>query len=269
MTQEQTRNLGIEFERRLQIAIPQLPKLDTETIYAYLNEAQILLVTQAADAAPVQQQDQKTTASAASTMQTVAQQMVRHKILSLPNDGSPIPTKEIITEDQWRLGYGDLMCKCYELPDDFLKYVRSSSLVSRTYKDRTFDTENLHILPNILVEESNVNKALQAPYNPGAIMRKPIAVLEHNNMDYIKIIYDVYTSLDGVDLTYYKIPYKFNVMNFDDGDMTIEAIHSYCELPYACFETLVEMALSLFMSHATAQQRGQNNKSDNKKQEQQ
>ena len=39
MTQEQTRNLGIEFERRLQIAIPQLPKLDTETIYAYLNEA--------------------------------------------------------------------------------------------------------------------------------------------------------------------------------------------------------------------------------------
>jgi hypothetical protein len=41
MTLEQTRNLGIEFERRVQTMIPErefIDKLDTETIYSYLNQ---------------------------------------------------------------------------------------------------------------------------------------------------------------------------------------------------------------------------------------
>jgi len=40
MTLSETRKLGIEFERRVQTMIPEkeyLDKLDTETIYAYLN----------------------------------------------------------------------------------------------------------------------------------------------------------------------------------------------------------------------------------------
>jgi hypothetical protein len=43
MTPEQTRQLGIEFERRVQTMIPEkeyLDKLDTDTIYAYLNSYQ-------------------------------------------------------------------------------------------------------------------------------------------------------------------------------------------------------------------------------------
>ena len=38
MTLEQTRLLGIEFERRIQTMIPdrELEKLDTETIYSFL-----------------------------------------------------------------------------------------------------------------------------------------------------------------------------------------------------------------------------------------
>jgi hypothetical protein len=41
MTLEQTRLLGIEFERRVQTMIPETEfslKLDTETIYSYLNQ---------------------------------------------------------------------------------------------------------------------------------------------------------------------------------------------------------------------------------------
>lgn len=41
MTVDQTRNLGIEFERRLQTTYPQeelLEKLDTDTIYSFLSE---------------------------------------------------------------------------------------------------------------------------------------------------------------------------------------------------------------------------------------
>lgn len=43
MTLEDTRRLGIEFERRIQTMIPDtefLEKLDTETIYSYLNQYQ-------------------------------------------------------------------------------------------------------------------------------------------------------------------------------------------------------------------------------------
>ena len=40
MTLEDTRRLGMEFERRVQTMIPEkrfLEKLDTETIYSFLN----------------------------------------------------------------------------------------------------------------------------------------------------------------------------------------------------------------------------------------
>jgi hypothetical protein len=43
MTLEETRNLGIEFERRVQTMMPDTEiaeKLDTETIYSYLNQYQ-------------------------------------------------------------------------------------------------------------------------------------------------------------------------------------------------------------------------------------
>lgn len=43
MTIEQTRQLGIEFERRVQTMIPEtkfIDKLDTDTIYSFLNQFQ-------------------------------------------------------------------------------------------------------------------------------------------------------------------------------------------------------------------------------------
>jgi len=43
MTLEETKQLGIEFERRIQTLIPETEytrKLDTETIYSFLNQYQ-------------------------------------------------------------------------------------------------------------------------------------------------------------------------------------------------------------------------------------
>ena len=47
MTLLETRQLGIEFERRVQTMIPEtefLNKLDTDTIYSYLNQYQDKLI---------------------------------------------------------------------------------------------------------------------------------------------------------------------------------------------------------------------------------
>jgi hypothetical protein len=47
MNTNETRQLGIEFERRVQQMIPQkefLDKMDTETIYSFLNQYQDKLI---------------------------------------------------------------------------------------------------------------------------------------------------------------------------------------------------------------------------------
>ena len=47
MNRQETRQLGIEFERRVQQLLPQkefLDKMDTETIYSFLNQYQDKLI---------------------------------------------------------------------------------------------------------------------------------------------------------------------------------------------------------------------------------
>jgi len=47
MTLAETRQLGIEFERRIQTMIPEtefMNKLDTETIYSFINQYQDKLI---------------------------------------------------------------------------------------------------------------------------------------------------------------------------------------------------------------------------------
>lgn len=49
MTLAETRQLGIEFERRVQTMIPEtefLGKLDTDTIYSYINQYQDKLINE-------------------------------------------------------------------------------------------------------------------------------------------------------------------------------------------------------------------------------
>ena len=61
--------------------------------------------------------------------------------------------------------------------------------------------------------------------------------------DYLKIIHDRYTHIDSVDLVYVRQPYNFNILRYNDEDMSAGAVHSCCELPYICFNDLIEGAV--------------------------
>ena len=92
---------------------------------------------------------------------------------------------------------------------------------------------------------------LQKPYNEGSVIRNPLVVLEHKDADHIKVFCDVYTSLAGLDVTYYVMPYAFNVLNYDDEDLSAGAVHSTCGLPYTSFDELVNGAVMLYTTYAS------------------
>jgi len=76
-----------------------------------------------------------------------------------------------------------------------------------------------------------------------------LVILESTSSEspYIKVIHDSYTNIIALDLVYYRQPYAFNVLGYDDTDESSAAVHSYCELPFYCFDELVEGAVRMYM----------------------
>ena len=219
MTIEQTRQLGIEVERRLQTILPTLKlenKIDTEDIYAFLNQFQRLYIDQ------VYKQDDNVVSG---TRQAVLIEDILHTL-----------TTHQVLANGAADGSLDVNNTTFSLPGDYYKYIRSVSSITGNYTSAT----QTAVVSNILAKQTDTNKVINQYYDKNRILRNPIAILERSK---IKIVHDAYTTVNSVDVTYIKLPANFSVLT-----------NTACELPYDCFDDLVAGTVDLYIKHLTATQ---------------
>ena len=213
MTKEQTRQLGIEFERRVQVMdfdTEFQQKLDTETIYSFLNQYQDKFIHDI-----YKQLDQ---ISSTSKISSYVETILRGLLKTYQQNVSANNGVYTIT-----------------LPSDFGLYLSSSTLASKSYR---MNNENgSGVIPNILVSQTDADKLMTRPQDSMRIIRQPIAKLNNDNT--LSVLCDRYTTPSAFGMTYYKIPKYMNLMTSDN-----------CELPMDVFEDLVSGAVDMYVQYA-------------------
>lgn len=218
MNLEQTRLLGIEFERRVQTMIPEtemVSKLDTETIYSYLNQFQdqyIHELYKALDNIP-------TPSKPSEYIETILADLLRHVTLS-SNQNKEVNNMKVYD---------------YLLPKDFGLYANSSTSVSESYEYKT-DEKHSGELPSSLVAFSKLHTIVGRPQDSMRIIREPIVYINYPRT--ITAIYDRYTKPEQFNLSYYKLPQYMDLFT-----------QTPCELPMEAFEDLVTGAANLYVQY--------------------
>lgn len=225
MTLNETRQLGIEFERRIQTMIPEkeFDKLDTETIYSFLNQYQDRYIHDIYRNLDNIQSGTKLSSHVESVLQTL------------------LITSELPAARNSNLIDTPLSIVC-ELPSKFDMYVRSTSIVSDTYNFKAPNNTNqsLKIIPNQFVSQNDAQKLFETPNNTLRILRRPAAILSKNNVGKytLTVIHDRYTNIQKVGLTYYAKPAYFDIMT-----------STACELPIDVFDDIVSGAIDLYIQY--------------------
>lgn len=241
MSIKETRQLGIEFERRVQTMIPETEfgrKLDTETIYSFLNQYQDKYVHDIYRSLDQIQADSKLSAHIDRVLQGLLKtesitdpgQIDSNLSIEDPNGISIIDTARSIT---------------YILPSDFYLYVRSVSRVNKTFSFKSGEDDNAtRIVPNRLTSQNDIWKVIETPHDSLRILRYPVAVLnkyeqyDSEKRPTLTVIYDQYTEPNGISITYYKQPNHFDLFT-----------NTPCELPTDAFDDLVSGAVDLYVQY--------------------
>ncbi|QOR57639.1 hypothetical protein [uncultured phage cr130_1] len=226
MTHELTQNLLIEIERRLQTMDPTMivyNKIETDDLISYFNLFLNTFVKQLYQIKSKPEENKKLSVKLDSYLSTLYSRKLLVKI------GDRALKKD---------------CFTYALPDEYLLYIDSISKIKLSYKNNKILTVN-----NQLVEyESTISLVMNSAFNSGNIIRKPLVVIS-NGLD---VYIDQYSTLDSVILTYIKMPQLISIDN----------VSYACELPYECFDELVEGTVDLYINIKYKLQSGQ--KSDEK-----
>ena len=204
MTLDQTRKLGIEFERRLQTINENMKisdKIDTDDIYSYLNQYQDQFIK----TIYLTQDNVKQGTKALAKLQDYLKTLVKEQSYS----------------------YSESVV----LPDNYLMYLSSNSVVTVSY----LTNNNSFIIDNIIIKQSDAYKFKAEGFNKGRVLQHPIVYLTDNTLHLIK---DQYTTPTLITLQYISKPNYFDINT-----------STACELPYECFEDIVNGAVDLYFEY--------------------
>ena len=204
MTLDQTRKLGIEFERRLQTINENMKisdKIDTDDIYSYLNQYQDQFIK----TIYLTQDNVKQGTKALAKLQDYLKTLVKEQSYS----------------------YSESVV----LPDDYLMYLSSNSVVTVSY----LTNNNSFIIDNTIIKQSDAYKFKAEGFNKGRVLQHPIVYLTDNTLHLIK---DQYTTPTLITLQYVSKPNYFDINT-----------STACELPYECFEDIVNGAVDLYFEY--------------------
>ena len=242
MSLQETRQLGIEFERRVQTMIPEteiVSKLDTDTIYSFLNQYQdkfIRDIYKVMDNIP-------TPSKPSSYVESIIQDLIVHQKLTVNSKNNQFQIK---------------------VPDDFGLYIDSTTSVKDSSRYNTYNNGSFNgkgEIPVILMSKTKAQEFITRPQDNMRIMRQPIAFLDGNDKtEYIKVYHDRYTKPEYFNLSYYRYP---KYMKLSPG--------SECELSSKVFDDLVTGAVDLYVQYVAGaearkrqmqEQQKRNNKED-------
>lgn len=204
MTLDQTRKLGIEFERRLQTINENMKisdKIDTDDIYSYLNQYQDQFIK----TIYLTQDNVKQGTKALAKLQDYLKTLVKEQSYT----------------------YAESVV----LPDNYLMYLSSNSVVTVSY----LTNNNSFIIDNIIIKQSDAYKFKAEGFNKGRVLQHPIVYLTDNTLHLIK---DEYTTPTLITLQYVSKPNYFDINT-----------STACELPYECFEDIVNGAVDLYFEY--------------------
>ena len=243
MNPTETKQLGIEFERRLNSIDSRTmidDKPDTDTIYAYLNRAQDRLFKALFLATDQMQTGSKLVSRSEHILSTLL-----HSVTVIYSDPVDLTSIRGIDVD-----------KAYKI--DRVAYKASS-----TY-NWTSGGE-LKEISGVEIKQSDVAQFTKDAYDQHRIIRTPMYWIDYNSK-LIHTIKDDYSNFSNIIVWYYKKPNEFTILGNNPQN---------CELPIECFDELVTEAVQMYVqekykvSLAEQQQKQQKQQNDNNQAEEQ